>query len=127
MATPLMIDQWAILATPLMVGFGSWLTYLAATRSSHQAERKEERAALVGLVDQHTEEIARLRAQINDRDRIASDTWTQVIELRRRVLSLETQLHRLWEQATALFAQVRDLGAIPVVELIDINEEELGE
>ena len=119
------LEQWAMILTPLMVGWGSWLTWLVSVRNSRQKD-------LQVLLDEHTNEIDRLRRHLTERDRLATDTWRELQALRRRVLDLETQVRRIYDQAMTLFAQLLSLGEEPAVtpilhdEPIPAPEKELG-
>jgi len=112
--------------TPLMVGWGSWLTWLVSVRNSRQKD-------LQVLLDEHTNEIDRLRKHLTERDQLATDTWRELQALRRRVLDLETQVRRIFDQAMTLFTQLLSLGEEPAVtpilndEPIPNNDKELGE
>ena len=120
------IEQWAMVLTPLMVGWGSWLTWLVSVRNSRQKD-------LQVLLDEHTNEIDRLRKHLTERDQLATDTWRELQALRRRVLDLETQVRRIFDQAMTLFTQLLSLGEEPAVtpilndEPIPNNDKELGE
>lgn len=106
----------ALILTPLVVGWGSWLTWLVSVRNNTQEDVQL-------LLEQHTSEIARLREQLFDRDRMAHETWTEMVGLRRRVLDLEDRLRQLHDQAMRLYGQLIDMGESPVVKPMDWNHE----
>lgn len=98
----------ALILTPLGIAWGSWLTWLVSVRNNTQED-------IELLLTQQTAEIDRLRTQLFERDRLAQETWTELLQLRRRVLDLEHQLHRLYQQAMMLYTQIVELGADPIV------------
>lgn len=107
----------AIILTPLVVGWGSWLTWLATVKNSNQEDVEL-------LLTQHTSEIDRLRTQLFERDRLAQETWSEMLHLRRRVLELEHRLRDLHAQAMRLYGQLVDMGQDPVVKPMDWNNDE---
>lgn len=106
----------ALILTPLVVGWGSWLTWLVSVRNNTQ----EDMQVLVG---EHSNEIERLRSQLFERDRLAQETWTEMLQLRRMVLDLEDRLRQLHDQAMRLYGQLVDMGEQPVVKPLDWNHE----